>query len=276
MQIDLNTPVIQDLQSALREGQKTALFIGRDDRQSLPVEEGWRWFSLNETVNVDPPLATHIVMDFNDENAIARIYHLFNKVVFDWSTVKFCSKPMALVHNLLINDESSEAVLEQFARTLFLKTDPQYFAENLYYNVDSIEDYSLLKQNESRFDEWKLQVGEQEVQKRKEALKAVWDGSCFAQEDLEHEFNIEFMYHILETENLEATPFDHASVLLNNAELILRDKYFNSVTSFTGLYPHRDDGKLGRVWILKAPKSVKQFILNNSLKKAENCLDKLL
>ena len=88
MQVDRNIPVIDRIHAAQREGKKTALFLGREDRQSLPQMEGWAWFSLNEVVHIEPPLATHIVMNFNDP-VMGRIHHLFNKVVFDWSTVKF-------------------------------------------------------------------------------------------------------------------------------------------------------------------------------------------
>lgn len=275
MQVDRNTPVIDRINEAQREGKKTALFLGREDRQSLPKIEGWEWFSLNTEVYMDPPLATHLVMDFNDP-VIARIHHLFNKVVFDWSTVKFCENPLALVRDLLINDESSEAVLEQNAVFRYTKGDPKYFPENLCCSQPFEESYQLMKKDMQNFEDWKTRVGEKEVERRFIAFKTQWNGDVFAPEEREHELNLDFQAHILEAENLQARSFNHAAVLIDNAELVLREKYFNSVETFIGPYPYRNDKWSGVVWILKSPKQDKQFILNHSLKKAEKCLDKLL
>ncbi len=69
---------------------RLCLFIGRTPRESLPANPNETWVSLDiEPCDHVPAGRLHLSMDFNDRLQRQKIEKLFDKVVVDYSTIKF-------------------------------------------------------------------------------------------------------------------------------------------------------------------------------------------
>jgi hypothetical protein len=106
--------MIARLYEAQKKGLKLALFVGREAEQSIPDETGWVWCSLN-SAKLQRPLGKdrlHLPIDFNTTD-IQKIHGLFNKVVVDYSTLKFFDgAPWLALKKTLAQKPESELVTE--------------------------------------------------------------------------------------------------------------------------------------------------------------------
>ncbi|MGH2611750.1 MAG: hypothetical protein ACRDFB_01720 [Rhabdochlamydiaceae bacterium] len=95
------------------ENLKVALFVGRDNSQPLPKEEGWLWVSLDcDMFEPSDDNRLHLKMDFNDSAVMSKINQTFNKVIVDRSVVKFFNTPWEVLPNLLVQEKDSELIVE--------------------------------------------------------------------------------------------------------------------------------------------------------------------
>jgi hypothetical protein len=101
---------------ANKAGKKIGLLIGRDFTQSIPEEEGWLWVDGNIEGNPMKfdELASRIdlKMDFANIETIQKLKGLFDKVVVDFSTLKFLGKTRDDFHTLLKQQPSSVLIVE--------------------------------------------------------------------------------------------------------------------------------------------------------------------
>ncbi|CCB90212.1 hypothetical protein [Simkania negevensis] len=97
-------------------GKKIGLLIGRDFNQPVPQEKGW--LSVDGNIEGNPmkfdELASRIdlKMDFDNIETIQKLKGLFDKVVVDFSTLKFLSKTRDDFHTLLKQQPSSVLIVE--------------------------------------------------------------------------------------------------------------------------------------------------------------------
>ncbi len=104
--------VIEQIRLARSQGTQTALFLGRTNDQSMPVEEGWAWFSLDEHMEPENR-GHHLQINFNEPEIMQKIHNLFDKVVVDCSVIKFFhDSPWDALQPLLFKDKSSELIVE--------------------------------------------------------------------------------------------------------------------------------------------------------------------
>ena len=86
-----------------RTGRKLCLLIGRSPGETFPgidqkIPDNERWVSLDLYKNNKfddsfiPGKQLHLVMNMNDNERLRRIHKLFDKVLVDWSTLKFNSQ----------------------------------------------------------------------------------------------------------------------------------------------------------------------------------------
>lgn len=104
--------VFARIHQAKKDGYKVALFMGRGNLQTMPEEQGWKWFSLDRDME-EGKNDHHLAMDFNDREAMKKIQKLFNKVVVDFSTLKFVDSPLWIrLKALLVPEPDSELITE--------------------------------------------------------------------------------------------------------------------------------------------------------------------
>ncbi len=109
---EYNTIVIKKLKKIVSSDEKLALFIGRKSTEDLPKETGFKWVSLDiveENLSEISSDRLHLIADCNEEAHIAKIQHLFSKVVVDQSTWKLFNPGIIerLTSLLLKNTEST-------------------------------------------------------------------------------------------------------------------------------------------------------------------------
>ena len=258
MQIDRNAPVITRLIEARSLGKKTAVFLGRGDSQSLPNENGWEWYSLNNVAYLNTPKISHIVLDFNENSSMKQLTGLFNKVVFDWSTSKFCNKPFQVVYDLLEKDVNSEALVE-FYPSRKPELNEEYDPETMSFNKSCDERFSAHKLNLAAFNKWKEKIGPVEFQNRFDAFKLkearvypdTWDNN-----QIEHDLLVDFREEILESENIKTEmSFAHIYELKERVELMIKERFFNNLNYVDGLHPYRtaEEAEKMMYWVLQSP-----------------------
>ncbi|WP_420422261.1 hypothetical protein [Simkania sp.] len=181
-----NESGIEAIHKASEAGKKIGLIIGREFSQPVPKEEGWLWVTLNIDGSPREPSESRIdlKMDFNEVEKVQQIEKLFNRVVVDWSTLKFLHDgPWHRCKDLLKPEETSQMIVETHG-TVALKT------ESLRRE---------LQENQQKYDEWKSGCSEEEIEKEKKAF--------FEQMSLEKKEQIEknptyldqaFVQHILD------------------------------------------------------------------------------
>ena len=100
----------------LRDKNKMGLIIGRPDTEPIINEKGWIWVSFDiQNREIKPPTRYHIAGEDINEN----IWPLrlgkavgFDKVVVDWSTLKFIQTPWTQLHQILKNNNESQLITE--------------------------------------------------------------------------------------------------------------------------------------------------------------------
>ncbi|MFT4553322.1 MAG: hypothetical protein ACI9S8_001960 [Chlamydiales bacterium] len=101
--------------------KKLCLFIGRQPHEELPHEEDEVWVSLDqEGVDLLPPGRLHLQINANNQEQIERIQNLFDKVVLDWSCLKFFRDPWRGMGKLLKPLPTSELITEDTTGMRFL------------------------------------------------------------------------------------------------------------------------------------------------------------
>ena len=197
----LNQLGVGAILKASTEGKKVGLIIGRCKDQPVPVEDGWLWVAGN--IEGDPAVLKNRVdlqMDFNDSETIERLEGVFDRVVVDFSTLKFIHGPWRFLRPLLKPSPESQLITEKLKGTLGIRFD----LDEPY--IDCAEGsicYSPKKEraeNGRLFQEWKDQVGETEFKRKKSNFLSKMDVS--RKEELirfggEHALDREFFNHIL-------------------------------------------------------------------------------
>lgn len=118
------------LQQASQEGLKLGLFVGRLASQTLPQEKGWVWCSLDCVPVVEcPEDRLHLKMDINHQDDIKKIQCLFDKVVCDYSVIKFIHDPWHTMRSCLVNKPEAEIVAESWAhyKTINIVSEVEYY-----------------------------------------------------------------------------------------------------------------------------------------------------
>lgn len=121
---EYNAIVIKNLEKIVSSDEKLALFIGRKSTEELPKETGFKWVSLDiaeENLSAISTDRLHLIADCNEEEQIAKIKHLFSKVVVDQSTWKFFNP----------------GIIERLTSLLLQKTDSTLIFESAFQFISS-------------------------------------------------------------------------------------------------------------------------------------------
>ncbi len=113
---------IAKVQSLAKEGTKLGLFVGRTLAEAMPAEEGITWVSLD--IDMGNPLhhRIHLMMDFTDLEKREKISSLFDKIVVDWSVMKFLGDdPWRSLGGLLKDDPDATLITEAHRAIIFQK-----------------------------------------------------------------------------------------------------------------------------------------------------------
>lgn len=252
--------IIARIHQSQAEGKKIALFAGRDNSQSLPQEEGWEWFSLDvELKNAD--YQKHLIVDLNNYIQLSKIRNLFDKVVLDFSVLKFIvPKPWEKMHLLLKPAEDSELIIESASPVSSFTHNPQVELdpENAVLKIPFQEYMSVINKNDHAFNEWKKREGTLKVEEAKEEFlerrkQEEEKGKDFLAGDEENEFK----EYILRKENLYLQRPNHYDELRLSIENFLKDRYFDHVELHRHeLYPYRtgNEAVITDFWRLRSPK----------------------
>lgn len=122
-----NAIVIKNLEKIVSSDEKLALFIGRKSTEELPKETGFKWVSLDiieENLSAISTDRLHLIADCNEEAHIAKIQHLFSKVVVDQSTWKFF-KPEIIERLTLLLLQKTDSTLIFESAFQFISSDPE-------------------------------------------------------------------------------------------------------------------------------------------------------
>ncbi len=255
--------VITQLQQAQKEGEfKLGLFVGRSQDETIPQEEGWLWCSLDsKEITSSLHKRLHLCMDFNDQEEMQKIQRLFDKVVSDFSVLKFFRSPWKTLKSLLANKPDAELVAEGWAGFSIVKSinHPIYQAAHATM-VTPISDITNYHQEEERvFNQWKQNIGEQAVNEHyqkfltdmpedeKQETLRMYSGS-------DQGLQLNFMRTILKQNGLTPQKMDRVPELLAKIKAyLLRD--FEEVTLMNGVYPYRDKKEeiITEYWIARHP-----------------------
>lgn len=111
--------VLTILQEQRDQGKKIVLYAGRRDDQNIPEEPGFFWCSLDDQMinsGLDPA-RPHLKVNFNEPEEMLPLKRLFEKVVVDYSVLKFCQhSPWVTFMKLLVINEDSEIIMEGHKR----------------------------------------------------------------------------------------------------------------------------------------------------------------
>ncbi len=243
--------VIEQIRLAKSQNINTALFVGRTNKQPLPKEEGWAWFSLHCNKKKGDS-SRHLHIDFNDRQIMQNIHHLFDKVVVDPSFIMFFrGSPWDALQPLLVKCVSSKLIVESDkgreeiggalvidGRNACLKTP----------NKDQLTNSQIENQ---RFEAWKKDVGllkfDEEYESFLQTLETenkkpqIGDSKSL------------FKRHILEREGLALKKVDYRPQLLKNIREYLLT-LFHNVELKKGPYPYRGDETPREYWVVSHPK----------------------
>lgn len=112
--VNPNRSVFNNMGEARKSGLKIAIFLGRQNDQSTPVEKGYTWFSLDQEVNPEADTTHHIQIDFNDPEKMQEI-PLADKIVVDVSVIKFFKvSPWDCLAQRLVKNADSELIVESW------------------------------------------------------------------------------------------------------------------------------------------------------------------
>ena len=92
--------MVGKIHQLLCEGKKTCLFVGRTSSEPLPPnnqEEEWISADMYRVSSGEESLSgrIHLWIDCNQQEAIESLTGLFDRIVVDWSTIKFLNNDFA-------------------------------------------------------------------------------------------------------------------------------------------------------------------------------------
>lgn len=249
--------VIARLHAASASGSKLGIFVGRNDDQSIPNEEGWTWCSLDRapTQNGLAENRLHLRMSFNDEDEMKKIQGIFDKVVLDRSVIKFMDDPWITLKNLLVLKPHAELVTESWAGVAGVENEGKYIPEKAIMMIP-MEDFLLHDLLKKRaFNRWKQKTGEEKVEAFYQEFvsrKAQEKEEGFVSSGFEQDLKSEFQQHILETHNIEPKPIDRVPELLQHIQNHLLG-LFKEVELVPGPYPYIGPNNEERYWTARHP-----------------------
>ena len=255
-----NDAVIARIIKAKEEGLKVAIFMGRDNSQVMPKEEGWEWFSL-DVMTEEGDTDHHLQMNFNQPADITRIQGLFNKVISDFSTIKFYNNPWPTLHSLLESNEDSELITEGHSGCVgILNIDqPAFYPRKLTLNKPMKDSTKHDQEEKKAFNQWKERVGEAIVSDNfKEFCQGpIYKNITSNEPDNQQLIDAEFIRYILNKNQIEPVPpptYDNE--LYEKIEGLLKLLFFNEVEKCSGSYPYRNDVQENErvFWRMRSPK----------------------
>ena len=147
--------VINQIKEQQKKGLNLGLFVGRRDNQTLPQEKGWVWCSLdNAEITSSLENHLHLNMDFNNENEMQKIQGLFDKVITDYSVLKFLgNSPWFKLKYLLVDKSSAELITESWKGDNGLTTSkiPIYFPSHATLRTPITDGLIFLSSRERSF-----------------------------------------------------------------------------------------------------------------------------
>lgn len=250
--------VIAKIIQAKDEGVKVGIFLGRDNTQVLPQEEGWKWFSLDINLK-EGETGHHLKMDFNAPAEMQKIKGLFNKAIIDYSTLKCFNKPWPTLVKLLQDDPDSSAICE--ARTNFMGStnlEPVFLPMKATMILPRNNNYI---QERNHFEGWKKKVGEAEVAQRYQKFcqkneSSIANIAHWSKEQINQELELRFMREILKEENLEVPERSYLPDLYAEIKKCVESNYFLEAKLESGLFPYRigEEAIHMDYWVMRSPK----------------------
>ena len=200
---NLNQLGIDAIKKANAEGKKVGLIIGRCKEQPVPVEKGWLWVAGN--ICGDPEVLENRVdlqMDFSEIETMNKLQDLFDRVVVDFSTLKFLDGWRTFVP-MLKDTPESQLVTETTKGCFGIGFDIDVVRVNCEQGSLQFPASFLMKEraeNKRLFAEWKAQVGATESEEQK--ARFIEQMSASEKEDLirfggEEQLEKAFFHHIL-------------------------------------------------------------------------------
>jgi hypothetical protein len=250
--------VIDRVRKSREEGLHTALFVGRTNDQPMPDEKGCAWFSLDlnrETGNS----SHHLQIDFNDSKVMQKIHHLFDKVVVDWSVIKFFEgSPWDNLHPLLFKHESSQLIVESDIGIYMSGEDLKFDGRAATMTIPWSDDIKFCHEENEAFNTWKETIGQEKADNESCLfLQNLPKSEIEEQRRLNHGKNdgleLEFKRYILKREGLEPKPVDHRPELLRAiCDYLLT--LFHHVELKNTSYPYQSEGRPVDYWVARHPK----------------------
>lgn len=260
--------VIARIKQARDEGKKVGIVLGRGNQQSVPEEAGWKWFSLDESCHGDENLDRHLHMNFNNLYDLPEFDQVFDKVIVDYSTIKFFNNPWVRLNKLLVKREDSELIVESYSGcgTLTQDSEPKFFPELLSRAIPAKGMLDFANQKQVNFDQWRNQLGVDEAQKRYEeyanrhlpeerAKLPLWP-----EDQITECVRQKFIKEVLEREGLmPPEPPTYIPELIDAIRNYVQGKFFDHVELRSGLFPNRkgEEAIETDFWVMRSPKPIK-------------------
>jgi len=250
--------VIEKVERARADGLKTAVFVGRRNSQSIPQEEGWVWFTLDSKLKNKYDCETHLQVDFDNPESMAKIHHLFNKVVVDLEVIKYSDTPWDTFQPLLAQEPDSTFISEATAMLGSSYSElPEYHPKKGTLTTPIFEETHLKK---NAIEKWKKTVGEAKAEEEYKLYVSVnpdlveeLGEECEDEEELEEVLRQEFQDYILERENIKIEKPNHLPELYRQIQEYL-GSFYEIVELKEGLFPYLSARR--NHWVCHSPKVV--------------------
>lgn len=205
-------------------GAKVCLFAGRTETENLPEEPGTIWVSLDEQMNSMPLNGRiHLWMNLNNDDQMARIRDLFDKVVLDQSVLKFIGNPWARLGALLKPGLDSVLITEADTGQI---TNQELMRQEHEQGEAYFNNYTAVRTPEQLEVEYKEFIAQMPAEDREFYLD--WGG--------EKELKTAFRNHIIQAgnlpdlmgqyiENRKLENLERNTLLFNEAQLVRDTNY---------------------------------------------------
>lgn len=228
------TEALAKIQEASKSGKKIGLFIGRQAHEDLPVEEGWVWVSLDlEQGQTLDPNRIHLQCNFNEKNSIAKIEHLFDKVVVDLEVTKYFSDdtlqfdPVQRLSTLLKTSQMSLLILPCETLTSFHEgTEPKPINFNRVSHLES-ESKGYEMKCMALLDDYKENSAgiEEDFKLFKEDNQNYYDGLGLTDEELRDDFYDIKMQDLAKQQGLLAPEANDDQIVRENMQKLLAQAF---------------------------------------------------
>ena len=195
--------MVGKINQILSEGKKACLFIGRTSSEALPPnDQKEEWISADiDRVNSGTESISgriHLWIDCNQQDAIESLRGLFDRIVIDWSTIKFLNDDFAKRFSVMLRSPESSLIFESSSQCSGGEVSERTFCKQLYrvsYPLDDLR--SETKRRQNYIDEYyKLTSADQQQEDWKEFMETpigkLFAERGFGKERLEPNF-ISFM-----------------------------------------------------------------------------------